>query len=199
MGLAAAVLLAGACIALLASGAAQDKRLLAGQPGAAAPDFTLRDAMDVNGGSVHLADLRGSVVVAYFSSIRCPVSNDYDARIAQLAERYGKNARVKFLAIHSGAAAEPASEVSIQSSVSSLHFPHLLDTDGAIASLYGATQTPTFLVIDRSGDVRYRGAFDDNREVERVTHHYLDDAIIDVLKGRLVRQQTTDVNGCAIR
>src|SRR4051812_3969717 len=77
MGLAAAVLLAGACIALLASRAAEDQRLMAGQPGIAAPDFTLRDAMDPNGGSVHLADLRGSVVVAYFCSIRCPVSNDY--------------------------------------------------------------------------------------------------------------------------
>jgi thiol-disulfide isomerase/thioredoxin len=147
---------------------------------------------------VHLADLRGSVVVVYFSSIRCPVAHDYDQRIAQLASRYEKHGRVKFLAIHSGSAAQSPLEISVQSAVSKLRFPHLLDADGAVAASYAAHETPTFIVIDRKGEVRYRGAFDDSRAIEGVRHHYVENAIHDVLAGRPVREQMSEVNGCAI-
>jgi peroxiredoxin len=199
LGLSGAVLLAVVCVALLAAGAAEDKRLMAGHPGASAPDFALHEASDPAGRIVRLSDLRGSVVVAYFCSIRCPVSNDYDERIAKLSARYAKDGRVKFLAIHCGSAAQSPMEVAVQSSVAGLHFPHLLDSNGAVASQYGVQQTPTFLVIDRAGKVQYRGALDDSREIERVTQHYLESAISEVLAGRPVRLQASNVNGCEIR
>jgi peroxiredoxin len=199
LGLSAAVLVAVACLALLAAGAAEDRRLLIGQPGATAPDFVLPDAMNPSGTPIHLADLRGSVVVLYFSSIRCPVNNDYDQRIAQLASRHEKRGRVKFLAIHSASAAQSPLEISVQSSVAGLRFPHLLDTDGAVAARYAAQMTPTFIVIDRSGEIRYRGAFDDSRAIEGVRRQYLENAIYDVLSGRPIGEQTSEVSGCAIR
>lgn len=199
LGLVSAVVLGGACLALIAAGAAEDRRLMTAQPGRAAPDFELANAMDPAHSPVRLSELRGSVVVAYFSSIRCPVSNQYEERIAQLAERYGQSGRVKFVAIHSGADAQSPAEVAVQSSVARLNFPQLLDVDGSVAAAYAATQTPTFVVIDRSGDVRYRGALDDSRTIDRVTQRYLENAIADVLAGRTVRQQSSEVEGCAIR
>lgn len=199
-GLAAAAVVACACVAVLAAGASGDQRRLAGYPGSDAPDFALPDAAAPAGArAVRLADYRGSVVVAYFCSIRCPASNAYHERVAELAARYGTGGRVRFVAIHTGGGAAAPDEVAVQSAAAGLRFPHLLDADGSVARRYVVTRTPTFLVIDPSGEVRYRGALDDNPHRALVTRGHLDDAIRAVLGGHDVERPMSEVGGCAVR
>jgi hypothetical protein len=60
-------------------------------------------------------------------------------------------------------------------------FPTLIDDHGAVAARYSAWPKPFLIVIDPRGQVRYRGAFDDNRDSAFVTQNYCADALREVL------------------
>jgi hypothetical protein len=68
-----------------------------------------------------------------------------------------------------------------------------------VAGRYGAQTTPHAFLIDRQGNLRYRGAVDDVSFRQRVaTKFYLKDAVGTLLAGYL--PEVTDVQpfGCAI-
>jgi hypothetical protein len=77
------------------------------------------------------------------------------------------------------------------------------DGDRAVARRAGATVTPQAVVIDRRGDVRYRGRIDNayvrfGTRRTHVTVHDLTDAIDAVLANRRVASPETEALGCAI-
>lgn len=201
LGLASAVIVAAGCIAVLATHAAEDRRLHATQPGAAAPDFVLPiiSAGDRSSGQTfRLADQKGSVVVLYFCSTRCPVSNDYEQRVIELQSRLAGDARVRFVAVHTGYPPAAPGDVAGRSLAAGQQFASVIDVDGAIATRYSVRCTPTFFVIDTFGGIRYRGAFDDNRNAQQAAAAYLEDAVRQVLAGRMVKRPLTEAVGCAV-
>jgi peroxiredoxin len=215
LGVAAALIIAGSCLAVLGAGAAEDRRVLATQPGHDAPDFVLPvaaapaatrcRATSVPGDtsapppSFRLADYRGRTVVLYFCAAGCPVSNDYERRVADLADQHAAGGRVAVVAVHTGSAAAPAAEVAVQARAAGLRFAHVTDPGGAVARQYAVRQTPTILVIDPAGTIRYRGAFDDNRNPAQATEAYAADGVRAVLAGRPVARPVTQVVGCPVR
>jgi hypothetical protein len=60
-------------------------------------------------------------------------------------------------------------------------FPTLVDTDSAVAARLGVRVTPTVVVLDAAGAVRYRGPFDDSRDPAAVRHPFAADALRAVL------------------
>jgi peroxiredoxin len=174
-GLSAAFVLLASCLSVLvarSTNVASPQAMVE----TAAPDFTLKDT---DGKSVNLRGLRGKVVVLMFTDPRCPVSNEYNGRIMDLVGRY-KDQPVVFLAIATGRRVdEPGyrKELCVQRKVMGQRFPTLLDPDGRVATLFGAGVTPSFYVVGRLGMLHYAGAFDDSRDVTKVKHQHLAEAI----------------------
>lgn len=137
--------------------------------GTDAPSFSLHDTQ---GRTINLASCRGQAVVLFFCSSFPTPQEDYSPRVAKLAEQYGSDGRVQFLAIAAG------DEVA---GAPTRPFPTLIDDHGAVAARYSAWPKPFLIVIDPRGQVRYRGAFDDNRDTAFVTQNYCADALRNAL------------------
>jgi len=138
--------------------------------GTTAPDFQLHDT---KGHTIDLAACRGQAIVLFFCHSFPPPQEDYSPRVNQLADQYKSDGRVQFLAI------APAGEEL--ASAGDRSFPTLIDDHGAVAARYSAYPKPFLVVIDPRGQVRYRGVFDDNRDIAFVTQNYCADALRDAL------------------
>jgi peroxiredoxin len=167
-------------------------------PGQVIGDFQLTD---VNTGQVHrLGQHRGRVVVLVFIGTSCPIGDLYMPRLAALATRYRARG-VDFLAIGSNAS-ESIEDLADYSRENGANIPILKDPENRVADQLLAERTCETLVVDGRRRLRYRGAIDD--QYGRRAHRdqpegtYLADAIEDVLAGRAVSTEITQVAGCPI-
>ena len=81
-------------------------------------------------------------------------------------------------------------------------FPYLYNEDQTVAHAYGAKVTPHIFVFDSELKLRYRGAIDDNPDLEnRETNHYLRDALDTILdeKPEQIIHPETQPKGCSIK
>lgn len=77
------------------------------------------------------------------------------------------------------------------------------DTNLVIAQTFGATVTPEVFLIDRTGNILYRGLVDDyfiafGKHKAEATRHFLADAIEASKKGQPIAVPKTDAVGCII-
>ncbi len=81
-----------------------------------------------------------------------------------------------------------------------LAFPYLRDTTQDVIRSLGAVCTPEAFLLDQQGVLRYRGAIDDmSQQLRSVKHHYLQDAIAQVLAGQPVAHTATPAVGCSVK
>lgn len=173
--------------------------------GAAAPDFSLTDA--VSGNTVSLANFKSSkAVVLVFTSNYCPYSRLYEQRLSDLVQQY-KGQGVAFVFINSN---DP--DQHIEESAASMKekvadwgtgVPYLADKQQLAAKKYGASKTPeVFVLTPRGGSftVFYAGAIDDNPQIaEDVNQAYLKDALDGALSGKTVVVKNKRPVGCMIK
>jgi DNA-binding LacI/PurR family transcriptional regulator len=148
-------------------------------------------------GSVYKVQTSGApaTVVVFVSSV-CPVSMAYSERLSALAGAYSRQG-VRMLLVNSNRNEEDAA-VEKQRVEARISMPVYRD-DGALADLVGAAATPTAVLFDKTGAIRYFGMIDNSRNPARVTKHLLQSAIDAVLAGREVEISRTKVIGCAIK
>jgi len=149
-----------------------------------------------DGSSVASQQFRGRTTVLYFTSLRCPVTQEYNQRMSELARRYAGNAEVAFVAIECADAS--AGDVTRDAHAAGRTFPTALDPSGGVARAYGVRVTPTLVILDPAGMVRYHGAFDDDRNAAQAQQQYCDEAIRYVLRGRQPTVSSTQAFGCRI-
>jgi len=133
--------------------------------GMEAPDFTLSDP---SGGTVHLRDLRGKVVLLDFWATWCPPCRELMPHIQKLHEQW----TAKGLTILGLDVGEDAATVAKFAKEQSYTFPLLLDAEPQVTSRYFVQAYPTTFVIDRAGriafrDMGYRGPADLQAAVEK--------------------------------
>ncbi|MBI3855953.1 MAG: redoxin domain-containing protein, partial [Planctomycetes bacterium] len=160
-----------------------------------APDFTLAE---VSGKTVTLSSLKGKkAVVLVFAGIECPRSTASEARLGDLARKYGEQG-VAFYVINSNWS---ETVEAIQERVTRVGFPIpvLKDTRNKVADLYRIDTQPTALLIDAEMKIRYRGLIDDHKSEELVKHPYLKDALEALLAGKAVENPETKAVGCALQ
>ncbi len=168
-GLAAAVLVAGVLALSIPDGPSEPlPELLA--VGGAAPAFT---ALDTRGASHSLAGLAGKWVVLEWFNHDCPFTKKHYKLVdgvgnSQAMQREYTGRGVVWLSIVSSApgkqgytSAEEADELTREKGAAPTAV--IRDTAGVIGRLYGARNTPQYVVIDPGGVVRYSGAIDDRR------------------------------------
>lgn len=121
----------------------------------AAPDFTLAT---LGGGSFHLADQRGHVVVLYFLESTCP-SCVQESRDLVQALLSAKTPGAQALTIDVSPGDSPS---DLQAFVQTVGVPATapirwgIDTNGAISSAYGVQNMGTTVVIDAHGRLAYQ-------------------------------------------
>lgn len=180
--------------------------LLAGYPHATIAqtvvnDFQLINVM--NNETVSLGAYSSSKgLVVIFTSNACPYDRYYQDRIGALSADYG--GRVPVLLVNSlTEPGEGTQEMVAQANSRKLKVPYLADKDQVLMSNLNVKKTPeAFLLKNVNGKftVVYRGAIDDNAQVEAdVRHRYLRDAIDALLKNGKVQTPEVRPVGCNLK
>ena len=118
--------------------------------GDTAPNFQLAS---IGGAPISLADLRGQPAVLVFWTAWCPVCKEEAPHFNQLAAQYEpRGVRVLGINIQDSLA---RTESGIKDF--GIRYAVVRDADAAVARLYKVTGTPTIVILDRQGTVRYFG------------------------------------------
>ena len=174
--------------------------------GKPAPDFTLKD---LDGKSVHLADLKGKVVVLEWFNPGCPFVNMSHTKgsLKGLADAKTKEGIV-WLAVNSAADGKQGSGVDANvegKKKFGLAHPILLDPTGEVGHAYGAERTPHLFIIDDKGTLVYRGAPDNSPDGEGESPtdgklvNFVVQALDDLKAGKPVQTPSTKVYGCTVK
>ena len=196
------LMLGGAAVALMPALA------LAASPdvGKPAPLFT---AVDSNGKSWSLAELKGKVVVIETTNHDCPyVRKHYTAKNMQTQQREAAAKGVVWLTSASSATGEEGYVTASQAneltrSRDAAPAAVLLDPQSRIARAYGATVTPHMYIIDASGILVYKGGIDsipssDIADIPKA-RQYVRIGLGEVLAGKPVSDSSTRAYGCSLK
>ncbi len=174
--------------------------------GKAAPAFT---AVDSNGKTWSLADLKGKVVVIETTNDGCPyVRKHYNAKNMQDQQREAAAKGVVWLTSASSAKGEQgyvtAAEANqLTTSRDAAPAAVLLDPQSKIARAYGATVTPHMYIIDANGVLVYKGGIDSipSSNVADIpkAKQYVRVALGEVLAGKPVTDSSTRAYGCTLK
>jgi thiol-disulfide isomerase/thioredoxin len=168
--------------------------------GAAAPKFSLVNAVD--GKTVAFNPGDGKVSVVVFTCNQCPYAKAFEPRIIELAKQYQAKG-IAFYAVDSNDEAKYAEEslpeMKARAAQKGYPYPYLKDGDSSIAHAYGARVTPHVYVIDGTGKLRYRGYVDDSAKPEERKTTGLANALDELLAGKAVSNQATRAFGCTIK
>ena len=176
-------------------------------------------ALPASGDSVTIRNLDGRPVqllgpsarasAVFFIATDCPISNWYAPTIQQVCREYsgrGVDCTLVYEDVDLGASPKPLDD-SVRKHLEEYRygaaFPATVDRTRAVAKRAKATVTPSVVLVDRAGDIRYRGRIDNayadlGKPRQRVTSHELRDALEAVTTGRRVATPETEAVGCYI-
>jgi peroxiredoxin len=152
-----------------------------------------------DGSAVTLDALRAGrdATVVVFWSASCPCVRRYQERVDALLEAYPPE-RVRVVAVSSNAG-EDFAETLATARERGVRVPLYRDEGGKIAESLGARSTPTAVVLDAKGAVRFRGWIDNERRPgEGGREPWLERAVQGVLDGKTSFAAKTPVYGCRI-
>jgi len=162
-------------------------------------DFSLLDT----DGIVHSlrANPERTALVLIFISTECPIANGYIPELnRQFAAVRGAEAKIGFYGVISSPATSRAGAAK-HAAEFKIDFPLLFDASGELAAALRPTHTPEAFVVDREGQLAYRGRIDDlypdlGKKRASATCHDLADAVAAVAAGRPVAVRETEPIGC---
>lgn len=166
-------------------------------------DFTLKN---IDGKMVSLSnykEARGFIIV--FTCNHCPFAKLYPERFNQLNLKY-KPLGVPLLAISSTDTIlyieDTYSKMVKKAKKEKFNFPYLFDGEQTVAKNFSAQKTPHAYVVWKENNkwvVKYDGAIDDNgNNPEKVSKHYVADAVDSLLLNKSVAVRQTKSIGCQI-
>jgi thiol-disulfide isomerase/thioredoxin len=176
--------------------------------GVAQGDHRRLQLRDLDGRVIAPFDPSGRATVVFFVATDCPISNSYAPVIQRVCREYGPRG-VECSLIYEDVDTHPTPAHLDESVRTHLHafgytgFSAVVDRDRTAATRAKATVTPQAFVIDRSGEIRYRGRIDNlyaafGKTRQQVTSHDLRDALEAVLTGGKVLHPETEALGCFI-
>ena len=174
--------------------------------GSPAPDFSLSDT---NGKTHKLSEHKGKYTVVEWTNPGCPfVRKHYDSGNMQKLQAEFVKKGVVWLAVDSSA---PGKEGYLEGDdakkAKSGDYADttalLLDPDGKVGHLYGATNTPHMYIVDPEGKLIYSGAIDsvasaDKNDIAKATN-YVRAALDEALGGKPVTKASSKAYGCSVK
>ncbi len=176
------------------------------QPGKPAPDFT---ATDTAGKPVSLAALKGKTVVLEWTNHDCPyVRKHYDTATMQKLQKDAAASDVVWLTVISSSKGqqghvEPLEADKLTADRKAAPTAVLLDAEGKVGRLYGASVTPHMFVIDKAGTLAYMGGIDDKPSTSHKTiksaRPYVREALDALAQGKPIVTASTRPYGCSVK
>jgi hypothetical protein len=164
---------------------------------ARAPHAIPEEFPGTDGVSHPLVDPKAAFTVVEFFSAHCPCQAKHDERLRALAASY-PNRAVAFIAVDSEADAT-ASRDAVEAARRGYPYPILVDPDGVAAHALKADYATYSLLLDRTGQVLYRGGIDtDQTHLREDATPYLRNAIDDALARRPIRLREANALGCSL-
>jgi peroxiredoxin len=188
---------------LLAHAAAADE----GKPlalGATAPLATTKLKNPADGKTVTIADAKGPKgTLVVFTANGCPFAKAWETRIVALANDYATKG-IGVLLVDANdpsiAKADAPELVKARHTERAMQVPYVVDENQSVARAFGASVTPEAFLFDEAGKLVYHGTVDDNaKEPDKVTKHYLQDALEAVSTGKAPAIGETKGIGCGIK
>jgi thioredoxin-related protein len=142
-------------------------------------NFSLVNVM--NGETVTLESYPSCAgMVLIFTSNNCPYDDYYRKRVNQLAQAYQDRVPVMLVNSHPDAN-ESVDQMVAKGKALNLRMPYLADKDQTLMTKLNIKKSPEAVLLKNENGkfiIAYRGAIDDNAQVESdVRQHYLRDAI----------------------
>jgi len=141
------------------------------------------------------AGKQGTLIL--FIATKCPISNDYNQRMADLAREY--TARGFAVIGINPNRTEPADEVARHATEKALGFTVLKDPENRVADYLGASVTPEAFLFDTAWVLRYHGRIDDSRNPANITTTDLRVALDAMIAGKPIEVAETKAFGCTIK
>lgn len=168
-------------------------------------NFSLKNSANADVALSSYASSKAVVVV--FVNPNCAFTRLYQSRLSALSAQYGGRG-VQFLFIEApinleaSADGADAEKLKIKTS-GGADLPMLSDEGQKVSALLGATKTPEAVVLQPVGNgfaVRYKGAIDDNPQVEGFAkEHYLQQVLDNLLASRAAGVPDKRAAGCLIK
>jgi peroxiredoxin len=193
----------GAVAILVGAGAARAGDGIAiGSPVPAAAAKT--KMKNVDGKLVSIADVSGKTgTLVVFTCNHCPFAKDWEQRIVELGNSYAGRGIGVVLVNANDPAMHPDdgyTEMQARAKSRGMKMPYVVDETSAVARAFGASVTPEAFLFDKAGKLAYHGTIDDNRkEPDKVSAHYLKDALEAVVAGKKPPVAETKGLGCGIK
>ena len=157
---------------------------------------------DVSGTLLNVFKPSGAANALFFIATDCPISNSYAPTIQKMCATY-ESQGVRCTLLYEDIGADGRSVAKHLEEFGYRGIPGAIDADRKIANYAKATVTPEAVVVDRNGEIRYRGRIDNfyaalGKPRQQVTQHDLVDALNAVLTGKPVPNPETKALGCYI-
>ena len=140
-------------------------------------------------------------IALVFITPDCPIANYYQPTLRKLGDEFAERGVPLFM-IHSDpdVTADAAKRHVAKFEIAA---PVILDRDQSIARRIDAKITPEAIIVDRDGEIHYRGRIDNfyealGRKRRAATEHDLRDALAAVAEDRPVATPVTKALGCHI-
>jgi peroxiredoxin len=172
--------------------------------GSTAPLATTKLKNPSDGKTVTIADAKGPKgTLVVFTCNNCPFAKAWEQRIVELANGYSKKG-IGVLLVNSNdpsiAKADTPELIKARHQERAMSVPYVVDENQTVARAFGASVTPEAFLFDKAGKLTYHGTIDDNsKEPDKVTKHYLKDALEAVSGGKAPPVTETKSMGCGIK
>ena len=172
-----------------------------------APAFT---GKDLDGAALSLNQFKGKTVVLEWVNEGCPyVRKHYNSGSMQSTQRDARAEGVVWIQIVSSSKGEqgyfssPGQAKAWLTRQKAAPTHMILDPSGAIGRAYKASTTPEMFVIDKAGQLVYRGGIDDKpssspRSLDGA-RNYVRAALADLKAGRPVQTAYAQSYGCSVK
>jgi hypothetical protein len=165
-----------------------------------------KQVRDVDGRVLTLFEPAGAASLILFVATDCPISNSYAPEIQRICREYGQRGVTCSLIYEDVETPQTHLDDEVRKHLKEYRYdglPAAVDRSRAIAKQAKATVTPQAVVIDKTGEIRYRGRIDNfyaafGKTRQQVTEHDLRDALDAVLAGKPVTKPETNALGCFI-
>jgi thiol-disulfide isomerase/thioredoxin len=140
-------------------------------------------------------------IALVFITPDCPIANFYQPTLRKLGDEFADRGVPLFMIHSDPEVTSDAAERHVEKF--KIAAPVILDHDQSIARRVDAKVTPEAIIVDRAGEILYRGRIDNfyealGRKRRAATEHNFRDALAAVADGQPVANPVTKALGCHI-
>jgi thiol-disulfide isomerase/thioredoxin len=150
---------------------------------------------DLEGDLHSLEEYLGRIVVLNFWSAECDWCKRVDEEIIHYLDVWKDRVKVLWIASNANESLDLVEKTALERKLPTV----MIDAELKVADIYGAQTTPNFFILDRVGNLRYQGAWDDITFRQRkATRVYVPMVIEALIHNQVVEVTSTPAYGCTL-